>query len=1647
MFNALTAAQYTQRSFFESVNQSRHANFIAKTIPGWLTNTHSDNRAALKQAVGPAMPWYDVASAQLRGEMNRAFENSWASHNEMDKTLKRLQGIETFAEELLTAALKDKYNIVLDVRAIYLRLYRPKGIVVGFDVRTLSLLEASLHNFELKETRPGYFDRASDFITKPSDTGRFEVVPIKSKLSVEAFAALCRGLDIGARYQACLKAFLGFDNSVARAVLKMKVQTSHKDALRAASVMALMKHDIDRETHHMLIKLVEGHRALTLRGKPMHCFGLTIMDAALSDIVLIAADLDLSRTTEHIIAYVPHDPQHPVKQYSSIASFAAELTAQLRGPEYQRFFSRFVPHQQRGTFFFQLNDKLSKVQWHKPIPFEQTPPWRSEPVKNPRLGMAYGRVSGDFWTHDFHQKLNKILNDARAMAVPTDDEDEKSRWARWDSFQKIAVAVLEVAAFVAVPFVPFVGELMLAYTAYQLLDETFEGIIEWSEGQRIEAAEHFIGVVESLIQLGIFAAGGKWVGDLLPFKPSPFVERMKVVEISNGQSRLWQPNLEVYKLPVPRGENAQPDTKGIYRHEGREVLPLDNKYFAIRQEPGLDQYRIQHPTRADAYSPRLTHNGVGAWTHEAERPETWRGVTLMRRLGHSVESFTDQTLEQIRIVSGVEDDVLRKLHVEHERPPALLVETIKRFKADQEIQTFIEQMSSDDPQVFGKADLKTQLELLTLHGKWPELRAVELLDGDGQVQWHYLPESATDPVLQIRETQTGHDDLAKTLLRGLDEPQIKTLLDEEAGLGLIALDVRAARLRTVIAGLAKDRTATLVDARYRFFERAGDTSASPYVQLLRNDFAQLPRSVMDELLINATPTELLQMREGRQIPLRLQQAARAATLELRLLRSYEGLYLESSESVDTARLALHSLEQWRGWSPDLRIEIRGFTFDGPLLDSVGPVDSSVRKVLVLSDEGGFQSYDGEGSSLHGTDEFYTSILQALPDSSRKALGYEIGQGARLKQTLQKAPLAQEAFRKVLLQHPVRKPVYDPNVMRLRGGMQGYEPIEVGQDGAPSPGERFKMLYPGTTADTFTGFMQSFTSEAQALAAIREREMEFDVLSKSLDSWVAIERGDLLSMDQRYHKGRFANAIKQCWQAGTESLPQGYTLDLNFHWTSDFLEYLPALDANFRHVSALQFRHVELRTDITGFLGYFPNLRVLDLSDNALVVPPLVRANLPVLEHLNLSNNQLTLTVQSEADLGGLTRLQVLKLGNNPTLGRVPDIGRMPELNQLDLHNTGVADWPKGLFELPRPRSFELDLQGNPIEQTPHVTPGSEQARLVARTRLDRDQLTDQSRQQFQNTMRSVGYDPTRSYPPKGEETSEYWLEGSTPEQRERRQTTWDELEGEPNAQGFFEVLEQLTESADYVDDAYRPGLTQRVWRMLDAVSENTPLREELFRMATNPDSCADAGTQIFNEMGSKVLIHEAYLAGSPEQIEASLVTLAKGKSRLNQVNEIARATIQGRLQAGETFQAVDDDGEITGTIDEVEVYLAFQTGLADRLELPWQSRDMLFREMAGVDDVQVEQAYQSVLALEAGDGLVNQIIEQRFWRKYLKSRNPREFAQNSAAYNEKYNVLLDRQLSGSLSQQDYEREITELADARKGLLRTLTCTAMDLANI
>jgi hypothetical protein len=459
-------------------NNGRHYDFIKSRIPPAIQTASLQRIQALDAVKKGPSRWITTASNYNHNRLQNANLKLWATHNKVDRLLDQLQNIYQFAEPLLSAALKEQFGVDHDVRTIYLHLYLPKerpwyaiNISGGFITRTVSLLDAALHNFALGET----CEADSDFISQPDERGLFDIKPIKRKMSIAEFQALCRELDIGARYTEHLESFLLPGDPVAETYLKNKVVDSQKAAFTAAAQQAVMTGDIERDTLHLVLAMLDGQRNLTFKGKTVQFGELSIMGTALTGIVFISPDLERAREAAPIIAYLPHDPEHPLKEYPSVTDFLNELTRQLRdnhlipssGMTYRQYFSQFVDHPQRGVFFAGLQQRLFKIQWHKKEPLDQRPTWREEPVPTPHLQFSVTPVNGELWDHLYQNKLNKILNDVKHIAVSTADTDSNARWAWWDNFKKIASDIFNVALMVLTPFVPGLGELMMAYPAQQ----------------------------------------------------------------------------------------------------------------------------------------------------------------------------------------------------------------------------------------------------------------------------------------------------------------------------------------------------------------------------------------------------------------------------------------------------------------------------------------------------------------------------------------------------------------------------------------------------------------------------------------------------------------------------------------------------------------------------------------------------------------------------------------------------------------------------------------------------------------------------------------------------------------------------------------------------------------------------------------------------------------------------------------------------------------------------------------------------------------------------------------------------------------------------------------------------------------------------
>ncbi|KQV14742.1 hypothetical protein ASC74_27310 [Pseudomonas sp. Root329] len=1546
-----------------NTDKGRHSDFIKNATSDNFKTATLNRGLALAATPLKMQPWYTTVSASHHDKLKAANLKAWGSQNRVDHLFKQLD-VYPFAKPLLQAKLKERYGIEDDVSTTYLRLYLPKSlpwyahdVTGGVTTRTVSLLDAALHNFAKTET----VDADSQFISKPDDCGHFDVIAIKHKMTIGQFQALCRELDLGALYKKHLESYLLPGEPVAETFMQLKVTASQKDALAVAAQLAWITADIQSDACQLMLDLAKDEPQLLLNGRLMRCCDLSMMGTRLTGIVLLIPAVPGRGGIRRLIAYIPHDPDHPLKEYDSADTFMTELARQLRENKvgasskqsYRQFFSQFVDQQQRGHFFADLDRRLVTVRWHdKEGPTDQRPTWREDAVARPRLEFEHFPLSGNYWAYAYRQKLNKILNDARQIAVSTADTDSNARWAWWDDFKKIVSDIFNVALLIATPFVPGLGELMMAYTVYQLTSDVIEGIVDLAEGLGSEAAEHVISVVTDVIQLAAFGAGAE-IGNALKLKLSPLVDGMKPVKLPDGKKTLWQPDLAPYEQKnVTLSADSKPDEYGLHRHANQNILPLDDKFYVVEKAskaPTSRTHRIKHPTRPNAYKPTLEHNGHGAWVHEAENPVEWESETLMRRLGHRVDRFSPTELEHIRVSSGTQTNALRRMHIDSAPPPPILADTIKRFIA------------------------------------YDEAKA---LDG---------------------------------------------------------------------------RAGSSGETSKRLYQ-AGETSDKAQILLLRQSFPNIPLTVAETVLADAKSAERTIMAEESRLPLRIKTLAREMNFEAGTARAYDGFYRNEQVVPDTERLALNTLKFHTDSFADLRIEVWDGTHDGTLRCSAGPEDASTVRRLIRDEHGQYEVLDGDNKKLHNSGDLYESILRALPEDKRAALGYQRGQGRLFKLWIMEKSAPPTERRTLLAEPPIRAVAKTETVNLVRGPFWFF--------GEKTPEQRIKELHPQLSDQQVTRFLEALRAKGDPDQAIDRIRDDLKQLRNTLQAWrddqptqfdsvgdpIAGINRDFLQNGGRHIEER----LLECFERKSEAFGErnihpdgGYTLDLSSEIMGPDLERwwkqvrkLADIRKYVDQITVLNLDKARFSVDRNGLLNDFPNLHQLSARNTGLTTVPSDIGKLGQLTTLDLADNRISLSANSLEQLSNLTHLETLRLDGNP-LRQPPNVGGMRDLKVLGLASTGIEDWPQGLFsdaagEKNRPRGFSLDMRQCPIKTVPEVTSGSDQAFILARARFGTLRLSDADRIRFGDYRESVGFARQQAYSGAVEDELSHWKPSSTAPSvfdlsegyKVHREESWHDVMAEPGSTDFFRVISKQRDSQDYQNVGARKQLTKRVWQMIDAMALDSELREELFKQASQPETCADAGSQLFNNMGLKVLVSQAYSeSASATVLDERLVRLARSAARLEKVGDVARAEISSQQQ-----KFLINPANNTAP-DDVEVHLAFETGLAKRLELPWQSEGMLFEPRSGVDRVKIETAYDTIIEREKGDGLVNGMVdsfENPFWEQHLRKTYPEQFESNDQLFEGKLGQLEElREVQNKWANNQDRTQTTRLQKKLEALARVL----------
>ncbi|WP_370671209.1 dermonecrotic toxin domain-containing protein, partial [Pseudomonas sp. 31 R 17] len=524
---------------------SIHGDFLEKAVPQWLVEATPARRLALKDTV-PVLPqWYKDATPAQRDSINASFKASTVAQVQLDTTMATFKDVDAFTRPLLLKALKDQYQVQADVDKTFLCLRRPLQISVAevelasFEVLKLSMLQAAQHNFEAWECKSGAYHKSSRFVLETDTPGTFESATLG--LTVSQFMTLCRSLDIGAQYQTYLKSFFAPVDTRPEPPLEQHFIASQKAAMKAAADNAVVSGDIEPADHTMILSVINGNVYPTIGSKRVWLLDMSLMKKRLTGCVYFSIG---DRYSDELILYIPNDPAHPLKRYTSRQGMRDELERQFTDragmaaddpapTAYQKFFSQFLPYDQRPYYFSQFTQKsadspsgpltspwrsvvefvsgLSSITRIKELPPEK--PAKMEPVNDPYLApgnlMPYrgtGTFSGllDLWPFLYEKHRAKVLADARAHAVPTADVDAKAREAKLAHLFEIGMLALNAVSM----FVPVLGEVMLAVMAEQLLSDTIEGVADWAEGDKRAAKAHLVDVAENLAQIAVMAGVG-----------------------------------------------------------------------------------------------------------------------------------------------------------------------------------------------------------------------------------------------------------------------------------------------------------------------------------------------------------------------------------------------------------------------------------------------------------------------------------------------------------------------------------------------------------------------------------------------------------------------------------------------------------------------------------------------------------------------------------------------------------------------------------------------------------------------------------------------------------------------------------------------------------------------------------------------------------------------------------------------------------------------------------------------------------------------------------------------------------------------------------------------------------------------------------
>lgn len=258
-----------------------------------------------------------------------------------------------------------------------------------------------------------------------------------------------------------------------------------------------------------------------------------------------------------------------------------------------------------------------------------------------------------------------------------------------------------------------------------------------------------------------------------------------------------------------------------------------------------------------------------------------------------------------------------------------------------------------------------------------------------------------------------------------------------------------------------------------------------------------------------------------------------------------------------------------------------------------------------------------------------------------------------------------------------------------------------------------------------------------------------------------------------------------------------------------------------------------------------------------------------------------------------------------------------------------------------------------------------------------------------------------------QEVAADWLEGEP-----TAMSTWQHFAHEAGAADYARFLDRLRGTVNYHHEAFR----QAVADDLRQAAVRPRLREQYFELASGANaSCEDRITLVWNGMQTARLNADVE-DGVYDGRLGELLQNGRVMFRLEALDGIARERVNSLRRA-------DPD------VDEIEVYLAYQTRLRDALELRHTAPDMRFMNVSHVTEGDVARAEVLVREQEAAEFPDYLAARWQPWESVVRRIAPQDYADMQERLLDAMGVQFETRLDERLA----EHGLTGDADAERVL--------------